>query len=76
MIATVPVGAGPSAVAYSPDGDRVYAIDHDDGTLAMLDAATLGVLAVIPVGAAPVDVTSVPIVAGSWWSTPATAPWR
>jgi DNA-binding beta-propeller fold protein YncE len=54
-LAAIEVGNAPYGVAVSPDGDRVY-VTTDDG-LAVIDAATRTVEAVVPVIAATVAVS-------------------
>src|SRR5712671_3141612 len=54
VIATIPVGNLPFAVAVSPDGRKVYVTDdtsnlHSD-TMSVIDTATNTVTATIPVG--------------------------
>ena len=50
---TVPVGTSPHALAVSPDGDRVAAVNYDAGTVSLIDAATDRVVATVPVGRGP-----------------------
>jgi len=59
LLATVPVGNLPFAVAVSPDGTRVYAPSSSSGNVAVIDTATNTVIATVPVGSSPegVDVT-------------------
>jgi YVTN family beta-propeller protein len=48
------VGGGPSGVATSPDGQKVYVTDDGGTTMKVLDAASGSVLATVDVGGAPV----------------------
>ncbi|MDQ6727201.1 MAG: beta-propeller fold lactonase family protein [Actinomycetota bacterium] len=60
VIATIPVGGSPWAVAVSPDGAAVYASSTDDSTVAVIDPVTDTVVAVIPVGALPTGIAFTP----------------
>lgn len=53
----VAVGAMPSGVAPTPDGQFVLVADRDDNALSVIDAASFTRLAVIPVGRHPFGVT-------------------
>src|SRR4029079_15056781 len=51
VIATIPVGTGPSAVAASPDGERVYVVNGSGTTsVSVISTATNAILATIPLG--------------------------
>ncbi len=54
-IATIPVGAGPLAVAVHPDGSRVYVANSNDYTVSVIDAVRNAVVATIAVGPQPVS---------------------
>jgi YVTN family beta-propeller protein len=53
VIATIPVGSGPRAVAVSPDGTRAYVTNLASATVSVIDTATNTVIATIPVGSGP-----------------------
>jgi gliding motility-associated-like protein len=53
VVATVPVGAHPTGVAASADGNSVYITNNGDNTVSVINTATNTVSATIPVGAAP-----------------------
>jgi YVTN family beta-propeller protein len=50
VVATVPVGLGPSGVAANTLGTRVYVLNALDNTVSVIDAATRTVMATVPVG--------------------------
>ncbi len=50
---TITVGAGPIAIAVSPDGTRVYVANNADNSLSVIDSATDDVLDTIAVGGSP-----------------------
>src|SRR5215211_5229812 len=49
VVATVPVGSTPAAVAVTPDGTFAYVI-HFNSTVSVIDSATNTVVATVPVG--------------------------
>ncbi len=53
IVATVPVGVGPAAVAISPDAKSVYVANSTDGTVSVIDVATLKVVNTFSVGTDP-----------------------
>src|SRR3989442_9346749 len=53
VVATVPVGHGPSGVAANVPGTRVYVLNELDNTVSVIDAGTRAVIATVAVG--PVD---------------------
>jgi YVTN family beta-propeller protein len=56
VVATIPVGNGPSGVAITQDGTHAYVTNSVDNTVSVIDNTTHKVVATIPVGAGPVDV--------------------
>jgi YVTN family beta-propeller protein len=64
VIATIPVGTDPRAVAVSPDGSRVYVTNANHsqpaGTVSVIDGETNTAIATIPVGNTPVGVSVTP----------------
>src|SRR3954470_6362613 len=54
------VGSGPSAVATSPDGQKVYVTDDAGTAMKVLDATSGSVLATVEVGASPVSLAVSP----------------
>ncbi|ADG86839.1 hypothetical protein TBS_18880 [Thermobispora bispora] len=59
-IATIPVGLGPTGVAASPGGTRVFVVNQGSRTVSVIDTATNGVIATIPVGVTPFNVAITP----------------
>lgn len=49
MTATITVGSGPAAVAFSPDGSTAYVSDNGSGTVSVINTATGTVTATITV---------------------------
>ena len=49
----IPVGAGPSALATSPDGQLLYVADSGSDDVLVIDTATRATVATVPVGRAP-----------------------
>jgi YVTN family beta-propeller protein len=63
VTATIPVGSGPSGVAVTPDGTKVYVANNGFGfgtNVSVIDAATNTVIATIPVGSSPSNVAVTP----------------
>ena len=60
VVATVPVGGRPMAVAVLPDGSRVYIANNDDDTVSVIAAPSHVVVATIDVGPAPQAVVAAP----------------
>jgi YVTN family beta-propeller protein len=50
VVATVPVGRGPSGVAASVPGTRVYVLNALDNTVSVIDAGTRAVIGTVRVG--------------------------
>jgi YVTN family beta-propeller protein len=48
-VGSVAVGYFPTAVAISPNGERAYVANQGDGTVSVIDTASLSILATIPV---------------------------
>jgi YVTN family beta-propeller protein len=53
VIATIPVGPFPNAVAISPYGNLAYVTNNQDGTVSVIDTASNTVVATISVGVSP-----------------------
>ncbi|MGH9264317.1 MAG: beta-propeller fold lactonase family protein [Acidimicrobiales bacterium] len=53
VVATIPVGDQPNALAVRPDGTRVYVANGGSDTVSVIDTATNTVVATIPVGNFP-----------------------
>ena len=53
VIATIPTGAGTLDVRYNPTDKRVYVVNHDAGTLTVVDPATNKVVSNLAVGDEP-----------------------
>ena len=53
MIATIPVGVAPRGIAITPRGDVIFVTNVYDGTVSMINAATLTVIRTIKVGVQP-----------------------
>lgn len=49
----LPTGNGPSGVTVTPDGSRVYVCNYGSSNVAVVDVATVAVIATIPVGNNP-----------------------
>jgi YVTN family beta-propeller protein len=60
VIAIVPVGDYPIALAMTPDGTRVYVANEGSNTVSVIDTATNAVVATVPVGVRPFDVRVTP----------------
>ncbi|MDV6278221.1 hypothetical protein R3Q06_32670 [Rhodococcus erythropolis] len=60
VVATVPVGNGPVAVAVTPDGGRAYVTNGSDKSVSVIDTATDTVVDTVPVGAFPAGVAITP----------------
>ncbi len=56
LLAEIPVGRDPRAVAVSPDSTRAVAVNRGDGTLSVIDIRQQTVLNTIPVGLLPYGV--------------------
>jgi YVTN family beta-propeller protein len=50
----IPVGSDPYGIAITPDGSKVYVTNEADNTVSVIDTATNMVVAVLPVGGAPI----------------------
>ena len=53
VVATIPVGDGPNAVAILPNGTRVYVPNSGSDTVSVIDTASNNVIATVPVGNFP-----------------------
>lgn len=62
VIATVPVGEGPSGVAATPDGRFVYVTNNrgPEFSVSVIDVASNSVIATVPVGSMPTGVATTP----------------
>ena len=49
VVATVPVGSNPVAVAVTPDGAFAYVTNANDSTVLVIDSTTNTVVATVPV---------------------------
>jgi len=56
VVATIPVGAGPSSVAVNPRTNRIYVANRDSDTVSVIDGATNTVVTTVGVGDGPTDV--------------------
>jgi YVTN family beta-propeller protein len=56
VIATIPVGAFPSLVAFDLRNGDLYVSNHESNTVSVINGATNKVIATIPVGAFPIGV--------------------
>jgi len=54
------VDSGPTGVAVNPTGSRLYVANTLSNTVSVIDTATNGVVATIPVGDAPIGVAVAP----------------
>jgi YVTN family beta-propeller protein len=52
--ATIAVAGHPDSAAVTPDGARLYVSSQSGNTVSVIDTATNMVIAVIPVGTAPI----------------------
>ena len=50
VLATVPVGSGPTGVAVNPAGTRVYVANKQDSLISVLDTATNSIIATVQIG--------------------------
>ena len=57
VVTTIETGAGTLDVRYNPKDKRVYAVNHDAGTLSVIDPATNKAVAKLEVGKEPVYVS-------------------
>ena len=53
VTATIPVGIGPTGVAVTPDGSKVYVINYISNTISVIDTSTNKVTATMSVGHGP-----------------------
>ena len=56
VVATIPVGAGPTGVAVNAAGTRVYVSNTGSGNVSVINTATHTVTATVPVGVGPIGV--------------------
>ena len=56
----IPVGAIPSGVAASPNGDRLYVTNHGSSSVSVIDTSTGAVVATVHVGAGPYGIAVTP----------------
>lgn len=60
VVATIPVGANPDAVAITPDGTHAYVANGFDNTCSVIDTASNAVVDTIPVGGGPEGIAITP----------------
>ena len=60
VVATIPVGENPFAVAVSPNNNLVYVANTDSNSISVIDCTSNKVIAVIPVGTNPFSITISP----------------
>lgn len=53
FVSNVPVGAGPEAIAITPDNSRAYVANTGAGTVSVIDLSSFSVIATIGVGSSP-----------------------
>ena len=54
IVATIPVGSGPSEICFAPSNRLAYVTNETSNTLSVIDLTTRSIRATIPVGQAPV----------------------
>ena len=52
--AEIPVGSNPSALAETPDGKKLYAVNQGSGTVSVIDTGNDTVITTVTVGSSPV----------------------
>ncbi|MGB9927896.1 MAG: DUF7507 domain-containing protein, partial [Methanosarcina sp.] len=60
VIAIIPVGSSPRGVAVTPDGAKVYATNHYNNNVSVIDTATNTVIATVSIGNGPIAVAIIP----------------
>ena len=60
VVATVPVGIAPRAVAITPNGTLAFVVNRTGNTVSVINTATNTVVAAMPVGSEPTDVAITP----------------
>ncbi len=60
LVATIPVGAGPVAVAFDPTGTKAYVADYASADATIIDVATHSVTGTFPVPGVPYGVAFSP----------------
>lgn len=60
IVGEIATGAGPHAIAFSPDGSLGYVADSESGTVTVVDAGSLEVLRRVEVGSEPIDLATSP----------------
>ncbi len=60
VVATVPVGQNPQAIAWAAGGRFAYTANVSDDTVSVISADTFAVTATIPTGDAPTSVAVLP----------------
>src|SRR5215510_11005889 len=73
VIATIPVGLGPSAVAVTPNGRFAYVVNQLGHNVSVISAASNTVVATVPVGLAPSGLAITPNGAFAYVSSIASA---
>ncbi len=64
--ATIKVGAGPSEVAITPNGQLAYVTNETEGSVSVINTATNSVSATIPVGSRPRGIAISPNGQSAW----------
>ena len=72
VVATVPVGSGPTGVAVTPDGSFIYVTNGNDNNVSVISAATNTVVATVPVGTFPTGIAITPTGAFAYVTPPLT----
>jgi YVTN family beta-propeller protein len=67
--ATIPVGAAPWGVAWSPGGERVFVTNREGRSVSVMDAATRTVVATIAVGPQPLGIVVHPFLPRAYVSS-------
>ena len=68
VVAIIPVGDWPRALAVTPDGSRVYVVNTQSGTVSVINTASNTVVATVPVGPRQRTVTVTPDGTRAWVS--------
>jgi YVTN family beta-propeller protein len=60
VVATIPVGKQPQAVAFTPNGALAYVTNHDDNSVSVVDTITRQALRTVAVDTFPLGVAITP----------------